>query len=49
MDSDASLRWRVCPALEFCTVGVEVFALFFFFLCVWSLEGLQGICYSGAG
>ena len=32
MDSDESLRWRVCPALEFCTVGVEVFALFFFFV-----------------
>ena len=32
VDSDQSLRWRVCPALEFCTVGVEVFALFF--LCV---------------
>ena len=47
VDSDESLRWRVCPALEFCTVGVEVFALFF--LCVWSLQGLQGIGYSGAG
>ena len=32
MDSGESLRWRVCPALEFCTVGVEVFALFFSFL-----------------
>ena len=27
--SGESLRWRVCPAVEFCTVGVEVFALFF--------------------
>ena len=47
VDSGESLRWRVCPALEFCTVGVEAFALFF--LCVWSLQGLQGIGYSGAG
>ena len=30
MDSGESLRWRVCPAFEFCTVGVELFALFFF-------------------
>ena len=33
VDCGESLRWRVCPALEFCTVGVELFALSFFVFC----------------
>ena len=49
VDSDESLRWRVCPALEFCTACVEDVCSFFVFLFL-SLQGLQGIgFYSGAG
>ena len=49
MDSDESLRWRVCPALEFCTACVEDVCSFFFFVFL-SLQGMQGIgFYGGAG
>ena len=49
VDSDESLRWRVRPALEFCTACVEdVWSSFFFVFLSW--QGLQGIgFYSGAG
>ena len=37
VDSDESLRWRVCPALEFCTACVaDVCSVF---LCVFGLAG----------
>ena len=38
VDSDESLRRRVCPALKFCTACVEDVCSFFF-LCVFGLAG----------
>ena len=41
VDSGESLRWRVCPALEFCTVCVEEVCSFFS-LCL-IIAGIAGI------
>ena len=46
VDSDESLRWRVCPALEFCTACVEDVCSSFS-LCFWACRDLA--FHSGAG
>ena len=47
VDSGESLRWMFAQLWNSALLVWKMFALFF--LCVWSLQGLQGIGYSGAG